>query len=134
MNAIAKIEGIGAAYADKLRAAGIISVQDLLEKGAQRGARAKLAADTGISEKLVLKWVNMADLFRIKGIGSQYAELLERSGVDTVRELAQRNATTLRAKMTEVNTSTKLVRQTPSERSVVAWIAEAKQLPVKVTY
>ncbi len=93
-----------------------------------------LAATTGISEKLILRWVNMADLFRIKGVGEEYSDLLEASGVDTVPELAQRNAENLQAKMAEVNAEKKLVRRVPTLSEVTSWIDQAKALPRAVTY
>ena len=134
MGKITDIEGIGPAYAEKLAAVGIATVEDMLDKGAQKKGRTSLAETTGISEKLILRWVNCADLFRIKGIGSQYADLLEAAGVDTVMALAQRNATNLTAKMAEVNEAKNLVRQTPSEKTVSAWVAQAKELPRAVHY
>ena len=114
MGKIIDIEGIGPAYAEKLTAVGITTVEALLEKGAHKKDRTSIAETAGISEKLILRWVNCADLFRIKGIGSEYADLLEAAGVDTVMELAQRNAANLTQKMKEVNEEKKLVRQTQS--------------------
>jgi predicted flap endonuclease-1-like 5' DNA nuclease len=93
-----------------------------------------LAEKTGISEKLILKFTNMADLFRINGIGQEYAQLLEVSGVDTVPELAQRNATNLVAKMEEVTEAKNLTRKTPSVTEVEKWIAQAKELPRVIEY
>jgi predicted flap endonuclease-1-like 5' DNA nuclease len=128
------IEGIAAANQAKLGEAGVTSVEGLLERGATPKGREELAAATGISGKLILKWVNHADLFRIKGVAGEYAELLEAAGVDTTPELAQRNAENLHAKMVETNSSKHVVRQVPSQSQVAAWIAEAKQLPRIVTY
>lgn len=128
------IEGIGGAYAQKLRQAGIATVETLLEKGATPKGREEIAETTGISEKLVLRWVNHADLFRIKGIGEEYADLLEAAGVDTVVELAQRNPENLYQKMASTNAEKKLVRKMPTQAQVGDWIAQAKALPRKVTY
>lgn len=128
------IEGIGGAYAQKLRQAGIATIEALLEKGATPKGREEIAETTGISEKLVLRWVNHADLFRIKGIGEEYADLLEAAGVDTVVELAQRNPEHLYQKMASTNAEKKLVRKMPTQSQVGDWIAQAKALPRKVTY
>jgi predicted flap endonuclease-1-like 5' DNA nuclease len=131
---IADIEGIGPAYAQKLKAAGIDTVEELLDKGASSKGRDTIAETTGITVKLVLEWVNLADLYRIKGIGSELSDLLEESGVDSVPELAQRNAENLHKKIVEVNEAKKLVRQTPSLNQVTDWIGQAKQLPRVVTH
>lgn len=128
------IEGIGDVYEAKFKEAGITSVEGLLEAGSKQKGRDDLAAKLGISEKLILKWVNHADLFRIKGIGGEYAELLEASGVDTVIELGQRKAENLTRKLSEVNLAKKLVRQVPSLKQVEEWIAQADKLPRKVYY
>lgn len=125
---ITKIEGIGDAYADKLGTAGIKSTDDLLTKAADKKGRESVAAATGISEVVLLKWVNQADLQRVKGVGEEYGELLERSGVDSVPELAQRSAANLAAKMAEVNAKLKLTGTVPSETTVAAWISHAKEL------
>lgn len=134
MTKIIEIEGIGEAYQAKLAAEGVATVEELLAKGATKAGREALVEATGISAKLVLKWVNHADLFRIKGIGGQYSELLEAAGVDTVPELAQRNAANLHQKMTEVNAEKELVRQLPTAGHVEDWIAQAKELPRVVQY
>ncbi len=134
MASIADIEGVGEQYAAKLHKAGIKTTEALLEKGATPKGRAAIEAETGIGHKQILKWVNHADLFRIKGVAGQYAELLEAAGVDTVAELAQRNAENLTAAMATVNEAKKLVRALPSAKSVTAWVAEAKKLPKAVTY
>lgn len=125
---IQDIEGIGPAYAEKLGAAGVNTLADLLEKGASRNGREMLVQATGLSDTLILKWVNRADLDRVKGVGSEYADLLEAAGVDSVPELAQRNAANLAAKMAEVNAEKNLVRRVPSEGEVEDWIAYAKTL------
>jgi len=134
MSKLSIIEGIGEAYGKKLDEAGISSIEDLLEKSKSPKGRADLANASAISEKLILKWANHADLFRIKGIGGEYAELLEMSGVDTVPELAQRNAKNLHAKMTEINESKNLVRKLPAESQVDDWIKQAAVLPRVIQY
>jgi len=134
MAQIKTIEGIGASFAEKLQAEGINTTEKLLEEGAAPGQRKKLAESTGISDKLILRWVNMADLFRIKGVGEEYADLLEAAGVDTVPELAQRNAANLLEKMTAVNEAKKLVRSLPNQATVEGWVSQAKALPRKVNY
>ncbi len=134
MASIDEIEGVGPAYADKLGAAGVKTVEALLQTGATPAGRAGLAEQTGISEHLILKWVNHADLFRITGVAGEYAELLEAAGVDTVPELAQRNAANLHTKLTEINESKHLVRRVASESEVEKWVAEAKRLERAVHY
>lgn len=131
---IADVEGIGAAYAKKLDAAGVKTTDALLEKGASPKGRQDLAEKTGISEKLVLEWVNHVDLYRIKGVGSEYADLLEEAGVDTVPELAQRKAENLLQKMESANAAKKLVRKMPVLSQVQDWVEQAKKLPRVVTY
>lgn len=131
---IESIEGIGPKFGEALRGAGIKTVDSLLDAGGTKKDRSDLAARTGISEARILKCVNMADLFRINGVASQYAELLECAGVDTVRELQHRNAENLAAKMAEVNEEKNLVRRPPSNRVVADWVTQAKKLPAKVTY
>ncbi|MGD8700313.1 MAG: DUF4332 domain-containing protein [Gemmatimonadales bacterium] len=134
MAKIADIEGIGASYAKKLSAAGITTTDKLLEQCKSPKARKQLAGSTGISEKLVLEWANHADLYRIKGVGQEYSDLLEAAGVDTVPELGNRNAANLYAQMKEVNAKKKLTRQVPSEKQVAGWIAQAKKLPRVIKY
>ena len=134
MASIEAIEGIGAVYAIKLREAGVRTVEKLLEVGATKKGRVELAAATGISEKLILTWANHADLFRIKGVSSQYSELLEAAGVDTVVELGNRKAENLHAKMLEVNEKKKLVRRPPSLNMVESWVKQAGKLPRVMTY
>ena len=134
MAKLEEIEGIGQVQAKKLAKAGIKKVEDLLEKGATPKGRQELANTTTISDKQILRWVNMADLFRVKGVGQEYADLLEAAGVDTVKELAQRRAQNLHAKMAEVNEQKKLVRAVPALSQVEKWIAQAKDLPRVVTH
>lgn len=134
MAKIVDIEGIGEVYAKKLVDAGISTVAGLLKAGATAKGRKALEEKTGISHALILEWVNLADLFRIKGVGEEYSDLLEEAGVDTVKELAQRNAENLYAKMAETNTEKKLVRKLPSSKQVAGWVAQAKELPRVVEY
>ena len=134
MTNIVDIEGIGQAYAAKLKAAGITTTQALLEHGATPKGRDDLATQTGLSSKLILEWVNLADLFRIKGIGQEYSDLLEAAGVDTVPELAQRNPENLHSKLVEANNQKQLVRRVPGLAQITEWVAQAKQLPRVITY
>ncbi len=129
MTHLSAIEGIGEAYAAKLEQAGINSIEALLEACCEKKGRKTIAEQTGISEKLILNWVNRADLARIKGVSTQYADLLECAGVDTVPELAQRKPENLQAKMAEVNEEKNLVRKVPSVSQVEDWVAQAKALP-----
>lgn len=129
MTHLSEIEGIGAAYDEKLHEAGIKSIEQLLEQCCEKKARKELADKTGISEKLILNWVNRADLCRIKGVSTQYGDLLEHAGVDTVPELAQRKPENLHAKMEEVNTAKNLVRKIPALSQVESWVNQAKELP-----
>ncbi len=131
---IIDIEGVGDVYAEKLIAAGIETVDQLLDRCAAPKGRADLAEATGISEKLILRWTNHADLFRIKGIGPQFAELLEAAGVDTVKELRHRVAVNLAAKLVEVNEQKHLTRVVPVESELQRMIDQAKELEPRVTY
>ncbi len=134
MTKLINIEGIGEVYAGKLKKAGIETTEALLEKGSTPKGRKELAQATGIGDAWILKWVNRADLFRIKGIGEEYSDLLEAAGVDTVPELAQRNPENLFAKLGEVNAAKKLVRKLPAVSQVSDWIEQAKALPRVMTY
>ena len=131
---IIDIEGVGEAYAEKLIAAGIEKVDQLLDRCAAPKGRKELAEATGIPEKLILRWTNHADLFRIKGVGPQFAELLEAAGVDTVKELRHRVAANLVAKMEEVNEAKHLVRRVPAVVEVQKMIDQAKELEPRMTY
>lgn len=131
---IEDVEGIGPAYGEKLRNASVNNTDQLLVVGKTKKGRTDLAKKTGISESLILKWVNMVDLYRIKGVGSEFSELLEASGVDTVKELKHRIAANLVKKMTEVNEARKLTRVVPTEAVVADWIEQAKKLPSAVEY
>ncbi len=134
MPSLTKIEGIGEAYAQKLKAIGIATTEALLKQGAKPKGRQEIAEKSGISDKLILKWINRADLFRVKGIGEEYADLLEIAGVDTVPELARRNPENLYQKMIEVNEEKNLVRKPPSQSQVQGWVEQAKDLPRVITY
>ena len=126
---IEDVEGIGAVLGEKFRAAGVKDTDSLLKSALTVAQRKALAEQTGLSEARVLKFANMADLYRISGVGSEYSELLEAAGVDTVPELAQRNAANLVQAMTAVNQEKKLTRQVPTESEVSRWIEQAKSLP-----
>ena len=134
MASLKSIEGIGTAFAKKLAGAGVGSTDTLLAKGATKKGRKELQEQTGISQKLILEWVNHADLFRIKGIGGQYADLLEEAGVDTVPELATRKADALTAKMMQVNAKKNLTNRPPSVKEVTKWIVAAKKMKRAVQY
>ncbi len=131
---IEEIEGIGPARGEKLRSAGVKDSDSLLSVGGARGGRKQLADATGLSESQILKYVNMADLFRIKGVAGEYAELLEQAGVDTVKELGTRNASNLTDKMAEVNAEKKLTRRTPTLAQIEDWVKQAKGLPAAVSH
>jgi predicted flap endonuclease-1-like 5' DNA nuclease len=134
MAKITAIEGIGDVYGAKLVEVGIKKTEDLLASAADPKSRKELAAAIGVEPSKVLHWANRADLFRIKGIGEEYSDLLEAAGVDTVPELAQRNAENLYKKLLEVNAEKKLVRRPPSLKQVQSWVAQAKELPRKLHY
>lgn len=134
MAKIIEIEGIGEVFAAKLDGAGVPTVEALLKQGGTPGGRKALAEKTELSTDRILEWVNRADLMRIKGVGSEYSDLLEASGVDTVKELAMRRPDNLQARMVEVNEDKKLVRRVPTLNEVDAWVREAKTLPPMVSY
>lgn len=134
MAKLSEIEGIGEAFAAKLEGAGISTIEGLLDAGSTKKGRKEIAEKSGISEKQILNWVNRADLARIKGVSTQYADLLEFAGVDTVPELAQRNAENLQAKMEEINGQKNLVRKVPTVSQVQDWVAQAKELPRVISY
>ncbi len=134
MAKLEEIEGIGPVYAEKLRAAGIASMEALLKAGATPKGRKELAEKADITGKLILEWVNHVDLFRIKGVASEYSDLLEEAGVDTIPELAQRRPDNLHAKLVEVNAVKELVRQLPSLKMVEGWVEQAKSLPRIIEY
>ncbi len=128
------IEGVGAAQGAKLEAAGVRTTDELLERGATRSGREELAAATGISPKSILEWVNIVDLYRIDGVGSEFSDLLEAAAVDTIAELAQRNAKNLAETFAELDMARNTVRRIPSETEVQGWIDQAKALPRIVEY
>jgi len=128
------IEGIGPVYAEKLRAAGIRTVETLLRAGATPRERNELAEKTGIGHEYILDWVNRADLMRVRGVGEEYSDLLEKAGVDTVAELARRNLDNLYQKLLEVNAEKRLVRRPPTREMVARWVEQAKMLPRVVSY
>lgn len=128
------IEGIGAVYAEKLRAVGVGSTEALLQAGATPGGRKDLAEKTGISPERILDWVNRADLMRVKGVGEEYSDLLEKAGVDTVVELARRDPDNLYNKIVQVNAEKELVRRLPTRDMVAGWVQEARGLDRIVSY
>lgn len=134
MSKLSEIEGIGPVFAAKLEAAGIKGQAQLLAAGATPQGRKELAERCELSGKLIMKWTNRADLARVKGIGEEYADLLEESGVETVPELAQRRPDNLYQKMVAVNAEKKLVRSLPTESAVAKWVEQAKSLPRAVNY
>ena len=134
MATISEIEGIGPGNAKKLAKAGIKSVNGLLKACGDKKGRKSASATTGVDESQLLKWANMADLFRIRGVGSEYSELLEKAGIDTVKELRNRNAANLHAKMLEVNAKKKLVRQAPGLKMVEKWVDHAKTLDPMISH
>ena len=131
---ITKIEGIGPVNAARLEEQGITTVEALLKAGAARKDRKQLAEDTGLSEVLILDWVNRADLMRIPGVGEEYSDLLEQAGVDTVKELRRRNPDNLREAMLTINYEKQLVRRFPGKGNVREWVRQANELPPVVTY
>lgn len=134
MASISSIEGIGPANSEKLAGAGVKTTEGLLKTACDKKGRKALADATGIPEKNILRWVNMADLFRLKGVGEEYSDLLEAAGVDTVKELRNRNAANLHAKMVEVNEAKSLVRSLPTAEKVADWVEQAKGMEPMVTH
>lgn len=134
MAKLMEIEGVGETYQQKLISTGIKSTEALLEKGSTPKGRKEITEKSGIGEGLILKWVNHVDLFRIKGIGSKYADLLEAAGMDTVPELANLKPENLLEKMTATNSAKKLVRRLPVLSQVKSWVDQAKSLPRVITY
>ena len=132
---IQDVEGIGPVFAQKLQAAGVNTTDDLLARGGSKVGRASLASASGLTETQLLEWVNHADLMRINGVGSEYADLLEAAGVDSCAELAQRNAANLAVTFQELDAARpNWIRQIPSEATVAAWIAEAKTMEAVVAH
>jgi len=134
MASIDAIEGIGHAYATKLRKAKVRTTEALLKAGATRKGRKELAEAAGLSEAKVLEWVNRADLMRVSGVGEEYSDLLEAAGVDSVKELRRRNSANLLTAMVDTNAKKRLVRRLPTQSMVDRWIDHAKELDAIVTY
>jgi predicted flap endonuclease-1-like 5' DNA nuclease len=131
---IIDIEGIGPKYAKMLKKVGITQTKHLLDRGKDRKGRKDIAKESGCTETQILKWMNMADLMRIRGVGEEYSELLEAAGVDTIKELRTRKPDNLHEAMTTVNTKKKLVRQLPGPKQVKSWVDQAKKLKPVMTY
>ena len=131
---IDEIEGIGPAMSEKLAKAKIKNTNDLLKLCCDKKGRVATCEATGCSESQLLKWTNMADLMRISGVGQEFSELLEAAGVDTVKELRNRNAANLAAAMKETNDQKKLCRSVPSEKTVIKWVEQAKSLDPVITH
>ncbi len=131
---IQAVEGIGPAFEERLKVAKIITTDDLLNMCGDAKGRKRTAEQTGLRESQLLKWTNMADLMRISGVGTQFSELLEAAGVDTVKELRNRNATSLTDKLKSINAEKKLARTAPSATAVARWVQQAKSLPPVVSY
>ena len=134
MSSVIDIEGVGEVYARKLHEAGVTTTAELLQQGATPAGRKELVQKTGIGDRLILKWVNRADLFRVKGVGEHYSDLLAAAGVETVLELAQRRADHLHQKLVETNQAKRLVRVVPGPEQVADWVQQAQKLPRAVSY
>jgi predicted flap endonuclease-1-like 5' DNA nuclease len=134
MAKLSTVEGIGLSYAQKLQDAGVSTTQDLLQQGKTPEGRQEIAEKVGVKSQVILTWVNHVDLFRVRGVSEEYADLLEEAGVDTVPELAQRNPANLHQKLVEVNQVKNLVRRVPGENQISDWIKQAKALPRVVSY
>jgi hypothetical protein len=134
MARIVDTEGIGPATVEKLREVGVHSTSTLLKRGGNAKGRKKLAYAINIEEAKILKWVNHADLFRVRGLGSEYSDLLEAAGVDTVPELRQRNAGALYETLVKTNESKRLIHKLPTAEQVAGWVEEAKSLPRVIEY
>jgi predicted flap endonuclease-1-like 5' DNA nuclease len=128
------VEGIGPVIGEKLKNAGVADTESLLNQAKTPALRKALAAKAGLTEKQLLRFANMVDLYRISGVGSEYADLLEAAGVDTVPELARRRADNLTTAMAELNATKKLVRRVPTEAEVTKWVEQAKALPRMLEY
>ncbi|UCG62947.1 MAG: DUF4332 domain-containing protein [Candidatus Zixiibacteriota bacterium] len=134
MTKLNRIEAIGPTFVEKLKSSGITTTEVLLERGATPKGRKEIAQMTGIGEERILRWVNLSDLFRIKGIGEEYSDLLEAAGIDTVPEMAKRNPENLYDVLIDVNEQKNLVRQVPSRTTVATWVETAKTLPRVIKY
>jgi predicted RecB family nuclease len=131
---ITDIDGIDGETAARLKSVGIRSTERLLETARTLRGRKRLAEQTKLDEKQLLRWANVADRMRIKGINKEYSQLLRAAGVDTVKELKYRNPANLAEAMADANKKNKLVRLLPSEKVVARWIDHAKKLPLKISY
>jgi predicted RecB family nuclease len=131
---ISTIEEIGVDEVTALKSVGIRTTDGLLEAAKSPKGRKLLAASAKLDEKKLLRWANIADKLRIKGMGKEYAGLLREVGVDTVKELKYRNPARLAQTMAEANKKRKLVRFLPSEKLVTRWVEHARKLPQKITY
>ncbi|MFN3267414.1 MAG: DUF4332 domain-containing protein [Deinococcales bacterium] len=134
MAKIIDIEGIGKTFAAKLEAQGIRTTTTLLKRASHLRGRKDLALLLGVSEKRLLAWVNRADLMRVPRIGTQFSDLLEAAGVDTVKELRNRIPENLHPKLLEVNAAKNLARRDPTLEEVSAWVVAAKKLAPLVTH
>lgn len=134
MGSIDTIDGLSRTEARTLRRAGVRTTEKLLRRAGTRGGRREIASATGVAEKRILEWVNRADLMRVKGVGEEYSDLLEAAGVDTCKELRNRNPQSLLMKLTQVNSKKRLVRRLPTEVMVKRWVDHAKELPSAVSH
>ncbi|MDP2419157.1 MAG: DUF4332 domain-containing protein [Hydrogenophaga sp.] len=131
---IQDVEGIGPVIGEKLRNAGVSDTDTLLAQARTPAQRKALATKANLTDKEIMKFANMVDLYRISGVGSEYAQLLEATGVDTVPELARRRPDNLTTAMAELNMAKKLVRRVPTEAEVAKWVEQAKDLPRMLEY
>lgn len=134
MASISAIESMDQRDATKLRKAGVRTTDALLKTAATRTGRRRLAREASLNESDILSWVNRADLMRINGVGSEYADLMEAAGVDTIRELRRRNPDRLLAAMTDLNVRKRLIRRLPTNGMVAGWIEAAKDIEPLVTH
>lgn len=134
MTKLSEIEGLDESMEQKLKSVGISTEEELVAASATVKDRAELSKKINVTEKIILKWANRADLARVKGIGTEFADLLEAAGVDTIPELAQRKAENLLAKLTEVNDEYHFVKRLPTEKQLEDWITQAKNLPRVIHY
>ena len=131
---IEDVEGIGPVFAEKLGQVGIVTTEDLLDKGSKKSGRVAIAVETGINEGMILEWTNHVDLMRINGVGSEFSDMLEAAGVDSPAELAQRNAANLAETMAELDMARNTTRRIPTESMVAGWIAEPKTMEHRVEH
>lgn len=131
---IEDIEGIGKSRAQKLARMGITHTGHLLKHGSTRSGRRQIAAECGVSSVRLLKWVNMADLMRLSGVGEEYSELLEAANCNTIKQIRRRNPENLARRMLEINEQKKLVRSPPKVSQVTKWVEQAGELEPMITY